>query len=71
MHHPFTSPQNLDPNNLRTNPTDTLAKAYDIVINGYEIGGGSIRIHQSELQKQCLNYWELMNKKLRKNLVSY
>ncbi|KTD60127.1 aspartyl-tRNA synthetase [Legionella sainthelensi] len=51
MHHPFTSPKNLDPNNLRSNPTHTLAKAYDIVINGYEIGGGSIRIHQSELQK--------------------
>ncbi|MGL5742347.1 MAG: aspartate--tRNA ligase [Legionella sp.] len=51
MHHPFTSPQDLSPENLRANPTKTLAKAYDIVINGYEIGGGSIRIHQSDLQK--------------------
>ncbi|MCW8385671.1 aspartate--tRNA ligase [Fluoribacter dumoffii] len=51
MHHPFTSPKDLSPDNLRANPTKTLAKAYDIVINGYEIGGGSIRIHQSDLQK--------------------
>lgn len=51
MHHPFTSPQNLSIDSLRENPTATLAKAYDIVINGYEIGGGSIRIHQPALQK--------------------
>ncbi|KGP64394.1 aspartyl-tRNA synthetase [Legionella norrlandica] len=51
MHHPFTSPQEVSPEELRSKPTQSLAKAYDIVINGYEIGGGSIRIHQSELQK--------------------
>lgn len=51
MHHPFTSPQELAPDALRANPTESLAKAYDIVINGYEIGGGSIRIHQPELQQ--------------------
>jgi aspartyl-tRNA synthetase len=51
MHHPFTSPQILSPEALRTNPEKSLAKAYDIVINGYEIGGGSIRIHQPELQQ--------------------
>lgn len=51
MHHPFTSPQNLSIDDLRQNPTQTLAKAYDIVINGYEIGGGSIRIHQPALQQ--------------------
>lgn len=51
MHHPFTSPQELSIDSLRQNPTKTLAKAYDIVINGYEIGGGSIRIHQPELQQ--------------------
>lgn len=51
MHHPFTSPQNLDADSLRNQPTNTLAKAYDIVINGYEIGGGSIRIHQTGLQQ--------------------
>jgi aspartyl-tRNA synthetase len=52
MHHPFTAPQNLSSASLLENPTSSLAKAYDIVINGYEIGGGSIRIHQSTLQKQ-------------------
>lgn len=51
MHHPFTSPQDLSPETLRDNPTQSLAKAYDIVINGYEIGGGSIRIHQPTLQQ--------------------
>lgn len=51
MHHPFTSPQDLSPESLRSNPTKTLARAYDIVINGYEIGGGSIRIHQPSLQQ--------------------
>lgn len=51
MHHPFTSPQELDKEALKQSPTGTLAKAYDIVINGYEIGGGSIRIHQPELQQ--------------------
>jgi len=51
MHHPFTSPQNLSIDALKNDPTQTLAKAYDIVINGYEIGGGSIRIHQPQLQQ--------------------
>ncbi|CAM3012423.1 aspartate--tRNA ligase [Legionella worsleiensis] len=51
MHHPFTSPQNLSAEDLRANPENALAKAYDIVINGYEIGGGSIRIHQPTLQQ--------------------
>lgn len=51
MHHPFTSPQELSSEKLKNNPTSSLAKAYDIVINGYEIGGGSIRIHQPELQQ--------------------
>lgn len=51
MHHPFTSPQNLSIDDLTAHPTQALAKAYDIVINGYEIGGGSIRIHQSLLQQ--------------------
>jgi aspartyl-tRNA synthetase len=51
MHHPFTSPKQPSPDALCANPTRILAKAYDIVINGYEIGGGSIRIHQTDLQK--------------------
>jgi aspartyl-tRNA synthetase len=51
MHHPFTSPQNLDIATLKQDASNSIAKAYDIVINGYEIGGGSIRIHQSDLQQ--------------------
>lgn len=55
MHHPFTSPQNNSPEDLAKNPTHSLARAYDIVINGYEIGGGSIRIHSENLQKTVFN----------------
>ncbi len=50
MHHPFTSPLNEDPAALAANPGEALAKAYDIVLNGSEIGGGSVRIHRQELQ---------------------
>ena len=50
MHHPFTSPANEDPAALTANPGAALAKAYDIVLNGSEIGGGSVRIHRQELQ---------------------
>ncbi|MBM4215954.1 MAG: aspartate--tRNA ligase [Gammaproteobacteria bacterium] len=50
MHHPFTSPKNLDPEALRADPGKALAKAYDMVLNGSEIGGGSVRIHRQDLQ---------------------
>ncbi len=50
MHHPFTSPADLDPATLGARPGDALAKAYDLVLNGSEIGGGSVRIHSQELQ---------------------
>jgi aspartyl-tRNA synthetase len=50
MHHPFTSPVNLDPAALAAAPGEALAKAYDMVLNGSEIGGGSVRIHGQELQ---------------------
>jgi aspartyl-tRNA synthetase len=50
MHHPFTSPANDDPAALRANPEGALAKAYDMVLNGSEIGGGSVRIHKQEMQ---------------------
>jgi aspartyl-tRNA synthetase len=48
-HHPFTAP--VDPSILKNDPRNAMAKAYDIVLNGYEIGGGSIRIHDQEVQK--------------------
>jgi len=52
MHHPFTSPKDEDIDKLESDPGSVHAKAYDIVLNGVEIGGGSIRIHSSDLQKR-------------------
>jgi len=52
MHHPFTSPKIEDIDLLNTNPEMVRANAYDLVINGIEIGGGSIRIYNDELQQQ-------------------
>ena len=50
MHHPFTAPAHDDPAALRAAPAAALAKAYDLVLNGSEIGGGSVRIHRQEMQ---------------------
>jgi aspartyl-tRNA synthetase len=50
LHHPFTAPQESNPEKLIANPGESLSRAYDMVINGYEVGGGSIRIHKTELQ---------------------
>jgi aspartyl-tRNA synthetase len=50
MHHPFTAPRNDDPAVLSADPGTAVAKAYDMVLNGSEIGGGSVRIHRAEMQ---------------------
>lgn len=55
MHHPFTSPKDEDIPLLESNPSKARAKAYDIIINGAEIGGGSIRIHNPEIQEKMFN----------------
>ncbi|MFW3331499.1 aspartate--tRNA ligase [Aerococcus viridans] len=52
MHHPFTMPNEEDVDKLAENPEDVHAQAYDIVLNGYEIGGGSLRIYHKEMQMQ-------------------
>lgn len=52
MHHPFTMPNEEDLDQLTENPQDVYAQAYDIVLNGYEIGGGSLRIYQKDVQMQ-------------------
>ncbi|RLO50628.1 aspartate--tRNA ligase [Serratia marcescens] len=51
MHHPFTSPRDMSPEELAAAPVNAIANAYDMVINGYEVGGGSVRIHRSEMQQ--------------------
>jgi aspartyl-tRNA synthetase len=55
MHHPFTSPKPGQLELLKTNPGDVKANAYDLVLNGNEIGGGSIRIHDKQLQKRMFD----------------
>lgn len=54
-HHPFTSPMDEDIEHLDSDPARVRAKAYDIVMNGYEVGGGSIRIHDQDLQRKMFN----------------
>lgn len=52
MHHPFTMPMEEDWANIDSDPGSVRAKAYDIVLNGTELGGGSVRIHQSDIQEK-------------------
>ncbi|MBE7216157.1 aspartate--tRNA ligase [Shewanella benthica] len=50
MHHPFTAPSGMTPEQLEADPTSAISDAYDMVLNGCELGGGSVRIHNSEMQ---------------------
>ena len=52
LHHPFTSPHPDDLGKLNTDPSNVRSLGYDVVMNGYELGGGSIRIHSKTMQQQ-------------------
>ncbi|WP_120511246.1 aspartate--tRNA ligase [Photobacterium salinisoli] len=55
MHHPFTAPLNMTAQELAANPGAASSNAYDMVINGYEVGGGSVRIHNADMQAAVFN----------------
>jgi aspartyl-tRNA synthetase len=65
LHHPFTAPVDEDLALLETDPGRVRAKAYDVVLNGYEVGGGSIRIHDSALQAKVFKLLALSDEEAR------
>ena len=65
MHHPFTSPKDEDVDKLLTDKANCYSKAYDLVINGYEAGGGSIRIHDEAVQEKMFKALELTEEDIR------
>ncbi|QIV95360.1 aspartyl-tRNA synthetase [Allofrancisella inopinata] len=65
MHHPFTAPQIDSIDELDKNPENLLSRAYDMVINGYEVGGGSIRIHKQDIQAKVFNLLGISNEEAR------
>ena len=64
VNHPFTAPKDVDKDKVVSSPADTISKGYDIVINGYEVAGGSIRIHDHELQKEIFKIMNLSEKEI-------
>ena len=65
MHHPFTSPRPEDAERLEADPAAVRARAYDLVLNGNEIGGGSIRIHDAELQARIFRLLQISDDEAR------
>ena len=65
MHHPFTAPRFDHSNQLDIDPGRVKAQAYDIVLNGFELGGGSIRIHRSDLQEKIFRLLRLSNEEIQ------
>ena len=65
MHHPFTAPKDEDIDKLINDKEHCYSKAYDIVINGYEAGGGSIRIHDERVQEKMFEALELTQEQIR------
>jgi len=64
VHHPFTSPREEDLDFLDSHPEKVKSKTYDLVLNGYEIGSGSIRIHQMDLQRRIFNLLNLKEEEI-------
>jgi aspartyl-tRNA synthetase len=62
MHHPFTAPKKADFKKLDNNPLNTRSRGYDLTINGHEIAGGSIRIHQPDIQVKIFSLLGLTHK---------
>jgi aspartyl-tRNA synthetase len=65
MHHPFTSPREEDLEKLESDPGSVRAKAYDLVLNGVELGSGSIRIHSRDLQRRVFSALGLTEEEAR------
>ncbi len=64
LHHPFTAPT-CTPEELEANPADALSRAYDMVINGYEVGGGSVRIHRPDMQEAVFRVLDIQEEEQR------
>ena len=62
LHHPFTAPATDDPGELEADPGGTLSRAYDMVLNGTELGGGSVRIHKMDMQQRVFSLQEAEEK---------
>jgi aspartyl-tRNA synthetase len=65
LHHPFTSPAEGHENYLDTDPGQALSKAYDMVLNGWEIGGGSVRIHRQDVQSKVFRALNISDEEAR------
>ena len=64
VNHPFTAPKDSDIDKLSSSPESVISKGYDIVINGYEVAGGSIRIHDNEMQKQIFEIMKMKEEEI-------
>ena len=69
-HHPFTAPKDGHEERFATDPANAIAKAYDVVMNGWEIGGGSVRIHRPEVQQKVFAALGISRKTSRRSSAS-
>ena len=70
-HHPFTSPKDGQEELMLSNPSAVKAKAYDIVLNGYELGGSSIRIHNQETQRKMFKAIGLTEEEAKEKIWAF